>query len=50
MVDMPEAPLLKQVVVDTYERQAVIGAVCHGPVALLTRSCVTARIWSRAST
>jgi putative intracellular protease/amidase len=35
MVDMPEAPLLKQVVVDTYERQAVVGAVCHGPVALL---------------
>jgi putative intracellular protease/amidase len=35
MVDMPEAPLLTQVVVDTYERQAVVGAVCHGPVALL---------------
>jgi len=35
MVDMPEAPLLKQVVVDTYERKAVGGAVCHGPVALL---------------
>jgi len=35
LVDMPEAPLLKQVVVDTYERQAVVGAVCHGPVALL---------------
>ena len=35
MVDMPESPLLKQVVVDTYERQAVVGAVCHGPVALL---------------
>jgi putative intracellular protease/amidase len=35
MVDMPEAPLLKQVVVDTYERQAVVGAVCHGPVSLL---------------
>ena len=35
MVDMTEAPLLKQVVVDTYERQAVVGAVCHGPVALL---------------
>ena len=35
MVDMPEAPLLKRVVSDTYERQAVVGAVCHGPVALL---------------
>ena len=35
MVDIPESPLLKQVVVDTYERQAVVGAVCHGPVALL---------------
>lgn len=35
MVDMPEAPLLKQVVVETFERQAVVGAVCHGPVALL---------------
>ena len=35
MVDMAEAPLLKQIVVDTYERQAVVGAVCHGPVALL---------------
>src|SRR4029453_11094148 len=35
MVDMPEAPLLKKVVVDTYQRQAVVGAVCHVPVALL---------------
>jgi putative intracellular protease/amidase len=35
MVDMPDAPLLKQVVLDTYERNAVVGAVCHGPVALL---------------
>lgn len=35
MVDMPDAPLLKQVIVDTYERKAVVGAVCHGPVALL---------------
>lgn len=35
MVDMPNAPLLKQVVVDTYEPQAAVGAVCHGPVALL---------------
>ena len=35
MVDMPEHPLLKKVVKDTYERNAVVGAVCHGPVALL---------------
>ncbi len=35
MVDMPENPLLKQVVKETYERGAVVGAVCHGPVSLL---------------
>lgn len=35
MVDMPENPLLKKVVKETYERQAVVGAVCHGPVSLL---------------
>lgn len=35
MVDMPEAPLIKKVVVETYERKAVVGAVCHGPVSLL---------------
>jgi putative intracellular protease/amidase len=35
MVDMPEHPLLKQVVKETYERGAVVGAVCHGPVSLL---------------
>ncbi|MGD9721217.1 MAG: type 1 glutamine amidotransferase domain-containing protein [Pirellulales bacterium] len=35
MVDMPEHPLLKQVVRATYERLAVVGAVCHGPVSLL---------------
>jgi putative intracellular protease/amidase len=35
MVDMPEAPLLKRVVAETYERGAVVGAVCHGPVSLL---------------
>ncbi|QIF02264.1 type 1 glutamine amidotransferase domain-containing protein [Roseimicrobium sp. ORNL1] len=34
MVDMPEHPLLKQVVRETYERKAVVGAVCHGPVSL----------------
>jgi len=35
MVDMPEHPLLKQVIRETYERGAVVGAVCHGPVSLL---------------
>lgn len=35
MVDMPEHPLLKNVIKETYERKAVIGAVCHGPVSLL---------------
>ncbi len=35
MVDMPENPLLKKVVAETYERNAVVGAVCHGLVALL---------------
>ncbi len=35
MVDMVDAPQLKKVVVDTYERGAVVGAVCHGPVSLL---------------
>jgi putative intracellular protease/amidase len=35
MVDMPEAPLLKKVIAETYERDAVVGAVCHGPVSLL---------------
>lgn len=35
MVDMAENPLLKQVIAETYERNAVVGAVCHGPVSLL---------------
>jgi putative intracellular protease/amidase len=35
MVDMPEAPLLKQVIADTWERGGVVSAVCHGPVSLL---------------
>jgi len=35
MVDMPDAPLLKKVIAETYERHAVVGAVCHGPVSLL---------------
>lgn len=35
MADMAEHPGLKQVIRETYERQAVVGAVCHGPVSLL---------------
>ncbi|PZR26107.1 MAG: type 1 glutamine amidotransferase domain-containing protein [Citrobacter freundii] len=35
MVDMPENPLLKKVIKETYERGAVVSAVCHGPVSLL---------------
>ena len=35
MVDMPDAPLLKKVIAETYERNAVVAAVCHGPVSLL---------------
>jgi putative intracellular protease/amidase len=35
MVDMPEHPLLKKVIKETYERKAIVGAVCHGPVSLL---------------
>jgi putative intracellular protease/amidase len=35
MVDMPEHPLLKKVIKETYERKAVVAAVCHGPVSLL---------------
>ncbi|KQR70714.1 type 1 glutamine amidotransferase domain-containing protein [Pedobacter sp. Leaf176] len=35
MVDMPEHALLKKVIADAYERKAVVGAVCHGPVSLL---------------
>lgn len=35
MVDMPENALLKKVIAATYEHNAVIGAVCHGPVSLL---------------
>lgn len=35
MVDMPEHALLKKVIKETFERNAVVGAVCHGPVSLL---------------
>jgi putative intracellular protease/amidase len=35
MVDMPENAKLQQVIASTYERGAVISAVCHGPASLL---------------
>jgi putative intracellular protease/amidase len=35
MVDMPDHALLKKIIAETYERKAVVGAVCHGPVSLL---------------
>jgi len=35
MVDMPENALLKKVIAETYERKAIVGAVCHGPVSWL---------------
>lgn len=35
MADMPEDAVLKNTIAATYERGAVIGAVCHGPVSLL---------------
>jgi len=35
MVDMPHDPLLKKVIKETWERKAIVGAVCHGPVSLL---------------
>lgn len=35
MVDMPEHTLLKEVIRQAYERGAIVGAVCHGPVSLL---------------
>ncbi|MCI3936006.1 type 1 glutamine amidotransferase domain-containing protein [Chryseobacterium aahli] len=35
MVDMPENAELKKVIAGAYERNAIVGAVCHGPVSLL---------------
>ncbi|MCX8532343.1 type 1 glutamine amidotransferase domain-containing protein [Chryseobacterium luquanense] len=35
MVDMPENTELKKVIAEVYERNGVVGAVCHGPVSLL---------------
>jgi putative intracellular protease/amidase len=34
MVDMAEDAELKKVIAEVYEKNAVIGAVCHGPVSL----------------
>jgi putative intracellular protease/amidase len=35
MVDMAHEPLVKKTVTEVFERGQVLGAVCHGPVALL---------------
>ncbi|WP_206608132.1 DJ-1/PfpI family protein [Chryseobacterium piscium] len=35
MVDMPENSELKKVIAEVYERNGLVGAVCHGPVSLL---------------
>lgn len=35
MVDMPENAELKKVIAEVYERNGVVGAVCHSPVSLL---------------
>lgn len=35
MVDMVENPLLKKIIAETWERGAVVAAVCHGPVSML---------------
>ncbi|TXN36120.1 type 1 glutamine amidotransferase domain-containing protein [Flagellimonas hymeniacidonis] len=35
MTDMVDNPLVKEIIKITYENEKVIGAVCHGPAALL---------------
>jgi putative intracellular protease/amidase len=35
MVDMPDNETIQAAIASTYERGAVVGAVCHGPVSLL---------------
>lgn len=35
MVDMPENESVQKAIATTYERGAVVGAVCHGPVSLV---------------
>ena len=35
MVDMPQNEVIQKAIAETYDRGAVVGAVCHGPVSLL---------------
>ncbi|MFI0429316.1 type 1 glutamine amidotransferase domain-containing protein [Mariniflexile sp. HMF6888] len=35
MTDMVDEPLVKEIIKNTYENNKIIGAVCHGPAALL---------------
>lgn len=35
MVDMPENEDVQKAIAQTYDRGAIVGAVCHGPVSLL---------------
>ena len=35
MVDMPENTQIQKAIAETYDRGAVVGAVCHGPASLL---------------
>ena len=35
MTDMVDNPLVKKIIKETYENEKVVGAVCHGPSALL---------------
>ena len=35
MADMPNNKTIQEAIAETYERGAVVGAVCHGPVSLL---------------
>ena len=35
MVDMPDNTTVQQALASTYDRGAVVGAVCHGPVSLV---------------
>lgn len=35
MTDMVDNPLVKEIIKITYENEKIIGAVCHGPAALL---------------
>lgn len=35
MIDMVDNPLVKEIIKQVYESERVVGAVCHGPTALL---------------